>query len=329
MFRRMTPVYSTTEGELDGYRTVVLRSADAGLEAAFAPEAGMLGCSLAHEGEELLHLGRGLERYVREGKTIGIPLLHPWANRLTGFSYPSPVGEVEMDRDSPLIQTDANGLPIHGLLTGSPHWRLLESSADKHSATLRAELDFGAHEDLLAAFPFPHRLEVQAHLEDAALTIRTSVSATGAVPVPVSFGYHPYLCLPGIAREDWEIELPVRRRLELDERMIPTGKSEPASFPREPLGRRAFDDGFAELLPGRPFVLEGGGRQLELKFEEGYPFAQVYAPAGQQFICFEPMTAPTNALVTRGADLPIVQPAGSFQAAFSISVSGKRSQGQG
>jgi galactose mutarotase-like enzyme len=277
----------------------------------------MIGCSLAQEGEELLHLGGGLARYVHEAKTAGIPLLHPWANRLSGFRYSSPEGEVELDPDSPLVKLDPNGLPIHGLLSGSPHWKVLESAADEGSARLTAELDFDAHEDLLAAFPFPHRLIIEAQLVGATLTIRTSVTATGDVPVPVSFGYHPYLRIPGVPREQWKVELPVRRRLVLDDRMIPTGKSEPFAFEREPLGRRSFDDGFADLVPGKPFAVAAGGRRIEVAFEEGYPFAQVYAPSDEQFICFEPMTAPTNAIVSE-ADLPYAQLGETWPATFSI-----------
>lgn len=319
----MAATYRTSEGDLDGYETVVLKSADAGLEAAFAPKAGMIGCALVHEGEQLLELGDGLARYVREGKTIGIPLLHPWANRLAGFCYPFPEGEVELDPDSPLIKLDPNGLPIHGLLSGSPDWEVLGLGADEKSARLTAELDFGAHEELLSAFPFPHRMTIEVQLEWTTLTIRTSVKATGEVAVPISFGYHPYLRLPGVPREDWEVELPVKRRLLLDERMIPTGESEPVHFHQEPLGRRSFDDGFAESIAGKPFVVAGGGRQIEVTFNEGYPFAQVYAPSDKQFICFEPMTAPTNALRRGGSELPLAQPSETFRATFSISVRSK------
>ena len=56
-----------------------------------------------------------------------------------------------------------------------------------------------------------------------------------------------------------------------------------------------------------------------LAFESGYPVAQVYAPAGQDFICFEPMTAPTNALAT-GEGLTWVPAGSSYTATFSISV---------
>ena len=308
------------EGEQDGHRIIVLRSKDAELVAAFAPEAGMVGCSLTHAGEELLELRGGLDSYVRDGSTMGIPLLHPWANRLSGYGYSACGADVELDRDSPLIHTDPNGLPIHGLLSGSPHWGVRPSTASDRGATLTAELDFGAHDDLHAAFPFPHRLRIDASLDANTLAIQTSVTATGAVQVPISFGYHPYLRLPGAPRERWEIELPVRRRMVLDDKMIPTGESEPVSFPREVLAERAFDDGFSELSGDRTFVAAAAGRELAVTFGDGYPFAQVYAPPSEQFICFEPMTAPTNSLVVGGADLPVVEPGGTFAATFSISV---------
>jgi galactose mutarotase-like enzyme len=42
----------------------------------------------------------------------------------------------------------------------------------------------------------------------------------------------------------------------------------------------------------------------------------VYAPAGQPFVCLEPMTAPTNALVT--GDHRVVAPGGAFTARYAI-----------
>ncbi len=70
------------------------------------------------------------------------------------------------------------------------------------------------------------------------------------------------------------------------------------------------------------FALEGGGRRIELELGQGYPFGQVFAPAvvGEDpYVCFEPMTAPVNALVS-GDGLRSVPPGGSFRAEFSIRV---------
>ena len=66
---------------------VTLRDEQAQLEATFLPGAGMLCSSLRHRGEELLAQNRGVEAYVERGKTMGIPLLYPWANRLAAFDY--------------------------------------------------------------------------------------------------------------------------------------------------------------------------------------------------------------------------------------------------
>ena len=54
--------------------------------------------------------------------------------------------------------------------------------------------------------------------------------------------------------------------------------------------------------------------------DSGYPFTQVYAPDGTDAVAIEPMTAPTNALVTGGDGLTFVPPGETFAAGFSISV---------
>ena len=47
--------------------------------------------------------------------------------------------------------------------------------------------------------------------------------------------------------------------------------------------------------------------------------AQVFSPAGADFVCFEPMTAPANALVS-GDGLRLVAPGREAMAGFAISV---------
>src|SRR5438128_8578746 len=74
----------------DGIETVALVSSDGNLRAAFAPSAGMVCCSLCHRGEELLAQRDGVRAYAERGSTMGVPLLHPWANRLAGFTYGAP-----------------------------------------------------------------------------------------------------------------------------------------------------------------------------------------------------------------------------------------------
>jgi galactose mutarotase-like enzyme len=269
---------------------------------------------------EMLHMGGGLGEYVTYGKTFGIPFLHPWANRLAGFDYFALGKQVRLQHGSRLISLDPNGLPIHGLLAASSYWEVEHAGAEEDPATLEARLDFGAYPALIEAFPFPHTVRLNLVVRRNDMEVTATVAADRGVPVPVSFGFHPYFRLMGAARQQWQIELPVRERLVLDEYMIPTGEREPAGALDGPLGDRGFDDAYASLDHARPFVVAGGGRRIEVHFAEPFPFAQVYSPPGADFICFEPMTAPTNALRS-GHDLPIAEPGEDYAATWKVVVS--------
>lgn len=300
-----------------GLRTLTLASPEAGgIEAVFVPGAGMVGCSLRHRGEELLGQRGGVEAYVAERKTMGIPLLYPWANRLGERRFSVAGRDVVIDPQSTPLRLDDEGLPMHGLLSAADGWQV-----EHHDDTvLRARFDFAADEKLMAAFPFPHELLYEAALAGTTLTITTTVRASGGTSLPIAFGYHPYLRLPGLDRADWEVEIPVREQLRLDARMLPTGERVAAHVAPGRLDGRTFDDAYTAPADGAPFVLAGRGRRIEISFGAGYPYAQVFAPAEDDVIAFEPMTAPTNALVDGGPQLPLLAAGESYRAAFSISI---------
>jgi galactose mutarotase-like enzyme len=292
----------------------ILELAAGDLVAAFASHAGMVGCSLRYRGEELLGLGGGLDAYLARGAVFGIPLLYPWANRLGGWSYAVGDRRVELDRDSPLLHGDEHCLPIHGALAGTSDWNVEVAERSR----LVAALDYGTHPDLLAVFPFPHRIELAIGLEPDRLTVTTAITA-GPSPVPLSFGFHPYLAPPGAPREQWRVELPARTELLLDGRNLPTGASRvhpPQAFA---LGALTFDDLFA-LPPGPArFAVTAAGRRLSVEMTSGYTHAQVFAPPDQAVICFEPMTAPVNALRSHDA-LRTVPPGETARATFAIAI---------
>jgi galactose mutarotase-like enzyme len=289
----MSDGHGIGRGDREGFESVELVSPE--LRAAFVPGLNMIGCSLEHGGEELLGQRGGLAAYAERGSSMGIPLLHPWANRL----------DAELEGHE--VKRDENGLPLHGLLTAHPGWAVTGSAADDGFAALMTRFGF-VDDDLLAVFPYPHELRMEVRLEGSRLSVETTLTATGEKAVPVAFGYHPYFRLP---KPEARCELPVGRRAILDDRGIPTGEL------TEPVEEDEYDDLFTSLEGD--FVLEGGGRRVVVAFEEGYPWAQIYAPADEDFICFEPMTAPTNALVS-GDGLRHVEPGQSFSARFSISV---------
>lgn len=297
---------------LDDVSAHQLASGD--LEAVFLPRQGMLGASLRHRGVEILRRIGDLDEARANGSTAGIPLLHPWANRLAALRYRAAGREVALDSKSSLLHLDANGLPIHGV-----PWSLLAWDVTTATRTrLAARLDW-TRDDLLAVFPFAHRLEMAVRLAADGLTVATTLVADRGDSVPVSFGFHPYFGLPGVARDDWRLTLPAMRKLTLDASHIPTGAEEVFDGLDAALGKYDFDDGFALIDERASLSLSGGGRRISVEFMAGYRFAQIYAPKGSAFIALEPMTAPTNALRSERG-LRLVEPGASLSAAFRIRV---------
>jgi aldose 1-epimerase len=286
----------------------------ASLEAIFLPSHGMLGASLRHQGDEILGRVEDLEAAALKGSAAGIPFLHPWANRLAGYSYHAAGKQVTLDPSSPLLHFDENGLPIHGVPWPLLSWDVIEVRQNK----VRARLEW-SRRDLLSVFPFPHWLELSATLAPNALTLKTTLVAHGDSAVPVSFGFHPYLRLPGLSRVNWRLRIPPMRRLLLDSKRIPAGQEEPFSGLDTALGDLDLDDGLALPDENQTLSIAGAGRLITAEWLEGYRYAQIYAPRGQDYAALEPMTARTNALVS-GHGLRLVEPGEAFRAAFRIQI---------
>ncbi|BAX90729.1 aldose 1-epimerase [Mycobacterium shigaense] len=293
---------------------VTLRDPSSAVAAQFVPEAGMIGTSLTDAAVELLGQRRGLDAYLEAGKTMGIPILYPWANRLGANTYTAENVTVTLTPGEHGVRADPNGLPIHGVLAAYPGWKVTANSDNE----LTAEVNFGAEPELLASFPYPHLLAVSVLLADRTLTVRTTVTATGDTAVPLCFGFHPYLRVPEAARGEWLIETPALRHLSLDERGLPNGATAAQPPGSELLGDKAFDDAYDQIEDGAVFAVSGGGRRMEVRFEQGYSATQIFAPPAEDLICFEPMTAPTDAL--RRGGYRSARPGEPAVAVFSIRV---------
>ena len=302
-------------GRVGSWTSVVLASDQ--LEATFLPEMGMLCTSIQADGEQYLALPGGVRAFA-SGHTTGLPLLHPWANRLGGDRYVACGAEVDLT-GSPVLHRDAKGLPIHGTMVGPRTWEITELRAGTKRATLLAAYEYGTEAAELAAFPFPHTVEVDSSVRGRSLRVRTTIRPTTEQKVPVAFGWHPYLRIPGARRSGWTLQLPKRKHIVLDDLGLPTGEVVPEKAEDEPIGRRIFDDGYQ--MGGRPpwsLSLAAGSKRIMLSLDEGYPVAQVWVPPRKLFASIEPMTARTNGL---GAGLtPKVKAGFEFYATFTITI---------
>lgn len=301
---------TTVPNDLDDPTATRIASGDT--EAVFLPGHGMLGISLRHQGIEYLRRNEELKLFAEKNRTAGIPFLFPWANRLAGFQYEVAGRGVTLSPHSPVLRYDDNGLPMHGMMWPHLAWSIETTAPD----TLTATLDW-SHPKCLVVFPYPCRLTMTATVAPASLIIETALAATSDIAVPISFGFHPYLGLPDVPRQEWRVHLPPMRHLVLDGRKIPTGAAEPFGGLEGLLEDRDFDDGFALLGDKATLSVAADGKRISVDLLEGYPYSQVYAPHGQNYLAFEPMTAPTNALIS-GEGLRLVSPGDTFSAKFRV-----------
>ncbi len=294
--------------------SVVLKDPASTLTATFVPSAGMICTSLSDGGVELLGQRRGLSAYLTTGKTMGIPILYPWANRLSANGYGVDGGAVTLTPGVGGVRSDEHGLVIHGVLAAYPGWLVTEQEDNRFIA----DLDYGGQPRLLSSFPFPHVVTLDIVLSDRALSIETTITPTTSASVPLCFGFHPYLTIPGVPRSQWRLQTPPLRHLPVDNWGIPTGVTEDWPAQSEELGDRAIDSGFDEVPQGAVFTLSGGDRRVEVVLDHGYPAVQLFAPGNDDVVCIEPMAAPTNALRKGGYNVAV--PGRPASAKFTIRV---------
>lgn len=304
---------------------VITLVSPANVTASFVPGAGMVCNSMTHDGEEMLGQRYGLAGYLETGKTFGVPILAPWANRLGRMAYAvvhegGGIRRIDVHPNTPHLRFDDFGHPIHGLLRGSRDWQVQEVVGDENSARIRAILHFNASRIDFAAFPFEHDIEMTATLRGTSLTFSTVITATGVDEVPIAFGWHPYLSIPGVKRQDLDVYLPFTQRCPLDETLLPTGVRETVDPIIGKLGNVPLDDLYADVSNGTTAYIQGNGRRMSIRFDTGYDWAILYGPPHRDHICVEPMTAASDPF--SGQDpMEVVPREKSFTGAFTISVS--------
>jgi aldose 1-epimerase len=260
---------------------------------------------IAAQGNRLVELSFAGENILH---APGMPVLAPWANRIPDGFY----------ADGRYCAI-APGISIHGLLEDTERWEVVERS----ETAVRFRLHFGRYPEWLAKWPFPHEYEMTYRLLELGLETQLKIRNRAEARMPVAVGFHPYFTLPGVPRSRWRARVPAALRMLHDERVLPTGQLVEAQLPEfAPLATHSFDSGFCGLEPEPRFRIEGGGRAIEIHFDSGWPVAIVWGPPGAEFLCVEPMAAPTDGinLHHRGlwAGLQWIGPGDEWSGSFTI-----------
>jgi aldose 1-epimerase len=312
---------------LAGWAAVTLRVQ--GASFTFVPDLSVLGVSLVWQGHAVVAPHRPLVDYARDGHTLGVPLLHPWANRLGAdrFDVFDPlsgaVTVVDVDAAAlmPPVARDSTGLALHGTMAARSGWVVRSLDTGSGFATATTTFDAGADPVQMACFGFPHELIVTHRLSVAgghvALRTAVTVTATGDVSVPLCLGWHPYVQLPD-PRASWRLEMPELDHLDVDPNRLPTGVMTRHGASNAPLGNREFDDGYRFVDDARTLAISDDHLRVAMEAGPGFTHVQVYAPSDADVVALEPMAAATDAL--RTGDHAWIHPGESASLWFTLHV---------
>ncbi|MGH9632740.1 MAG: aldose 1-epimerase [Bryobacteraceae bacterium] len=316
----------------EGIEVVRLVDAPHKTEVSIVPSIGNNAYEMSVNGKNVFWTPyKHLEEFKKKPVLLGNPFLAPWANRLDQDAFWANGKKYTLNPALNNVRHDGFGQPIHGLLAFSPHWELVEVKADNSSAMAKSRLEFWKHPDLMQQFPFAHAIEMTYRLQDGVLEVETAIRNLSTEPMPVSTGYHPYFTLHDAPRDEWKVRLPVRQRMALSKTLVPTGELEPLPQPGSmSLEGVQLDDVFTGLIRGESgraeFTVEGKREKIAVLYGPKYTVAVVYAPKGRDFICFEPMSGPTNAFNMAHAgtykDLQTIAPGGEWRESYWIQPSG-------
>jgi aldose 1-epimerase len=320
-----------------GVATVHLVDEVRAIEVTVVPSIGNRAIAMTVHGKNVLFFpDRPLSEIKSKPGLNGIPFLAPWANRLDEQGFWVDGKHFLLNRELANYGSDNNGLPIHGLLSSSDRWEIMEAKADATSAFLTSRLEFWKYPEFMAQWPFAQEYEMTYRLAGGQLQVSTTIRNLSAAAIPVSIGFHPYYRLPGSVRDDWTLSMPASRQVIADSRLIPTGETKASDLPYPlPLKGHFLDTGFTDMArdsQGRAhFRIQSGAEQLEITFGPNYPVTVIFSPPPRgnfrpEFICIEPMAGLTDALNLhhRGLydSLQTIVPGESWTESFWIRPSG-------
>lgn len=204
----------------------------------------------------------------------GIPFLAPFANRLDEDAFYANGKKYNFDMELGNVR---GAIPIHGFLSGTSHWQLVEAKADGKSAWVTSKLEFTKYPDYMKQFPFAHTITMTYRLANGSLEVHTRLDNLSAEPMPVAIGFHPYFALTDSVRHDWTLSAPVKTHWLLNDDKVPTGQTEPAetffggdphAVPMSRFDNKLLDDVFSDIerdARGRGTItFKGPGQSISL-----------------------------------------------------------------
>ena len=237
-------------------------------------------------------------------------VLMPWPNRIRDGAYGFGGRRLQL----PLSEAERHNAS-HGLARWSS-WRAIEQAPERVRLALTLHPQPG--------YPFLLELGAEYSLSADGIRVRLSARNDGVSPAPFGVGSHPYLKPMADTIDTAVLRVPARTYLELDERLIPTGRRLPVEGTpfdfrtARPIGETVLDTCFADLDEA---VVELDG--LRLSWDDPHRYVQLFsgdtlsADRRRRGLAVEPMSCPANAF-NSGEGLVVLRPGETWSGSWSL-----------
>lgn len=248
------------------------------------PASGNITSEMKVNGQNVLRWPyASMEDFKARGGLNGIPLLAPWANRLDEQAFYANGKKYMFDMELGNVR---GAIPIHGFLSTTDQWQVVEVKQDGKSAWVTSRLDVYKNPAWMKQWPFAHSIEMTHRLQDGVLQVQTKITNMSTEPMPLAIGFHPYYQLTDSPREEWTVTVPAKTRWLLNYQKVPTGETESTEkfFPngQGQLKDYNLDDVFSDLprdAQGRAHVfVKGKQQQLEIMLGPTFKSLVMYSP---------------------------------------------------
>jgi aldose 1-epimerase len=259
---------------------VELRDAKSDTIVSVLPSVGNIVFEMKVKGQKVLRWPySSIEDFKARPALSGIPFVGPWANRLDEPAFYANGKKYPFDMELGNVR---GAIPIHGFLSTTSEWKIVEVKADAGSAWATSALEFYRQPAWMKQWPFAHRIEITYRVQNGALEVRTAITNMSAEPMPVAIGFHPYFQLTDSSRNEWTIAVGARTRWLLAPNKVPTGETEPIERllpdPQAALLRAYnLDDVFSDLVrnPEGLATMSVAGKSQRLDVVVGLNFRSI------------------------------------------------------
>ncbi len=289
--------------------------------------------AFADERAVITEVGATLRSYDKAGRSIvegfdphQMPdacrnqICFPWVNRVGSgeWSYSGRVAHVGADN---VVSRTLN----HGLV----RWRPFRVDAAERDRCVLSYVLFATPD-----YPFVTKFEVAYALDARGLTVTSTVTNLDEVAVPFTLGYHPYFATSAPNIDAASLHVPARSFVEVDERMLPTGRVRPVAGSDVDFGQpralhgAVLDVTYTDLVRDESglftvTLIDATGERTRVSQDRAFAYFQVFSadtltPARRRTgIALEPMTSPADALRSHEA-LVVLAPHEKWSGAWRV-----------